>query len=162
MLNKVILMGRLTRDPELRHTQNNIPVASFRLAVDRGFRADPNNPQQQTADFIDIVSWQQQAEFVSKWFHKGQLVAVVGRLQQRDWKDRDGNNRTSFEVVASEVHFAEKRSESANTSDGYPAPGASLTGPDPTMPLAQSTMAHSPPSPTGFSELDDDDGELPF
>ena len=158
MLNKVILMGRLTKDPELRHTQNNTPVASFRLAVDRGYRRDTTDPQQQTADFIDIVCWQQQAEFVSKWFHKGQLVAVAGRLQQRDWKDRDGNNRTTFEVIASEVHFAERRNDSQNAG-GYPPPGASLSRPEP----AEQGMAPSAPTITsGFAELDDDDGELPF
>ena len=169
MLNKVILMGRLVRDPELRHTQSNIPVATFRLAVDRGYKRDPNNPQQQTADFIDVVSWRDQAEFVSKWFHKGQLVAVAGRLQQREWKDRDGNNRTTFEVVASEVHFAERRNDSQQYTDGsqYPPPGAAYAGPAPSMPLDQA--AQPPPSvpgpaalSSGFSELDDDDGELPF
>jgi len=162
MLNKVILMGRLVKDPELRHTQNNTPVASFRLAVDRGYKRDQNNPQQQDADFIDIVVWQQQAEFVSKWFHKGQLVAVVGRLQQRDWKDRDGNNRTSIEVVASEVHFAEKKSDSYGSGGGqYPPPGASRSGPEPSN-ASQTPAALEPVTSSGFSELDDDDGELPF
>ena len=93
MLNKVILMGRLTRDPELRHTQADIPIASFSLAVDRGFSR--RDDSQQSVDFINIVAWRNTAEFVSKWFTKGQLVAVSGRLQVRSYKDRDGNNRTA-------------------------------------------------------------------
>ena len=157
MLNKVILMGRLTRDPELRHTQNNTPVASMRLAVDRGYKRDSSESQQQTADFFDIVCWQQQAEFVTKWFRKGQLIAVAGRLQQRDWKDREGNNRTSVEVVASEVHFAEKRSDSQGQGD-YPPPGASIAGGADYEKDSNSIPIVS----SGFAELDDDDGELPF
>ena len=159
MLNKVILMGRLTRDPELRHTQNNTPVASFRLAVDRGY---VRQGEERQTDFFDVVSWQQQAEFVSKWFRKGQLVAVVGRLQQREWKDRDGNSRQTVEVVASEVHFAEKKSDSPNQNAGnYPPPGASHTGPGPDVPRTQVALEQTSPS-SGFAELDDDDGELPF
>ena len=102
MLNKTILMGRLTRDPELRHTQSNIPVATFTLAVDRGYTTD--NPQ---ADFINIVAWRGTAEFVSKWFKKGQLVAISGRIQSRNYTDKNGNNRTAVEVVADECFFAE-------------------------------------------------------
>jgi single-strand DNA-binding protein len=158
-------MGRLTRDPELRHTQNNTPVTSFRLAVDRRVRRDTNDPNQQTADFIDVVAWQQQAEFVAKWFRKGQLVAVTGRLQQRDWKDKDGNNRTAFEVVANECHFAERRSDGPGVGGGgYPPPGAAHAGPsqDYGAPRGQSG-APAPAGPSsGFAELDEDDGELPF
>lgn len=101
MLNKVILMGRLTADPELRHTQNNIPVASFSLAVNRTFGQD------QQADFLDIVAWRKTAEIVSQWFSKGMLVAVSGRLQTRTWEDKQGNKRKAVEVVADEVFFAE-------------------------------------------------------
>lgn len=103
MLNKSILMGRLTRDPELRYTQTNIPVVSFTLAVDRSYKKD----NEQQADFINIVAWRGTAEFVSKWFKKGQLVAVSGRIQSRNFTDKDGNNRTAFEVVADECFFAE-------------------------------------------------------
>ncbi|MBQ2742311.1 MAG: single-stranded DNA-binding protein [Oscillospiraceae bacterium] len=102
MLNKVILMGRLVREPELRHTQEGVPVVSFALAVDRGFRRDEQN-----ADFINIVAWRGTAEFVSKWLSKGQLVAVSGRLQVRTYKDRDGNNKDTVEVVVDEVFFGE-------------------------------------------------------
>lgn len=101
MLNKAILMGRLTADPELRHTQSNIPVTSFTLAVDRTF-----GKEKQT-DFLDIVAWRNTAEFVSKWFSKGMLVAVSGRMQTRIWEDKQGNKRKTTEVVADEVFFAE-------------------------------------------------------
>ena len=116
MLNKAILMGRLTRDPELKHTQSNIPVVTL-LAVDRGFGRNQET-QQQTTDFINIVAWRNTAEFVSKYFRKGQLVAVSGRIQVRNWKDRDDNNRVSVEVVADECYFAEpKRSDYSASPD---------------------------------------------
>jgi single-strand DNA-binding protein len=102
MLNKVVIMGRLTKEPELRTTQSGVAVASFTLAVDRGFKKDET-------DFINIVAWRGTAEFVSKWFSKGQLVAVSGRLQVRSYKDKDGNNRTATEVVADECFFAESK-----------------------------------------------------
>ena len=104
MLNKAILMGRLTADPELRRTQNNTPVTSFTLAVNRMAKAG-DKPQ---ADFIDIVAWNKTAEFVAKWFSKGQQVAVSGRIQTRTWEDKSGQKRKSVEVIAEEVHFAEK------------------------------------------------------
>lgn len=107
-MNKTILMGRLTRDPELRHTQTNIPVVTFSLAVDRGYSKNDAEGKQ-TADFINIVAWRNTAEFVSKWFRKGQLVAVCGRIQVRSWTDKEGNNRTAFEVVADECFFAESK-----------------------------------------------------
>ena len=108
MMNCVAIIGRLTKDPELRHTQSDVPVASFTLAVDRGYKKEE-------VDFINIVAWRGTAEFVSKWFSKGQLVAVSGRLQVRSYKDRDGNNRTATEVVADEVFFAESK---RNNADG--------------------------------------------
>ena len=92
MLNKAILMGRLTRDPELRHTQSNMAVCSFRLAIDRD-RKGPNGERQ--TDFIDCVAWGRQAEFVAQWFAKGVLAIVVGRVQSRQWQDQNGNNRTA-------------------------------------------------------------------
>ena len=102
MLNHITLMGRLTKEPELRQTQNQTAVATFTLACERDFG------DKQT-DFIDCVAWRQTAEFVSKYFSKGQLVAVEGRMQSRKWEDRDGNKRTSWEVVADRVYFAESR-----------------------------------------------------
>ena len=109
MLNKVILMGRLTSDPELRHTQSNTPVTSFTLAVDRSYK------DKQT-DFIDVVAWRSTAEFAFKYFRKGQLVAVVGSIQTRTWEDKQGNKRKAVEVVADEVHFAEAKRD-ARASD---------------------------------------------
>lgn len=115
MLNKAILMGRLTADPELRHTQSNIPVTSFTLAVDRSF-----GKEKQT-DFLDIVAWRNTAEFVSKWFSKGMLVAVSGRMQTRIWEDKQGNKRKTTEVVADEVFFAEgKRGQEDEGSGAFP------------------------------------------
>lgn len=114
MLNKAILMGRLTADPELRHTQSNIPVTSFTLAVDRSF-----GKEKQT-DFLDIVAWRNTAEFVSKWFSKGMLVAVSGRMQTRIWEDKQGNKRKTTEVVADEVFFAEgKRGQEEEGSETF-------------------------------------------
>lgn len=155
MLNKVILMGRLTANPELRHTNNGIPVTSFTLAVNRRFT---RQGEQQQTDFIDIVAWRGTAEFVSKYFTKGQLVAVCGSLQTRNWQDQNGNNRKSVEVSADEVHFAEpKRS-------GSPAPAATPFGND--FPAPNQAPAPSEPSFTAgsvddFEEIDVDD-DLPF
>lgn len=126
MLNTAILMGRLTADPELRYTGSNIPVTSFSLAVDRAYK----NGEERQTDFINIVAWRQRAEFVSKWFKKGQLVAVEGSIQTRRYTDKDGNNRTAFEVVANNVHFAERRDASAGApsfQEGAPAPAPSFS-----------------------------------
>ena len=138
MLNKAILMGRLTRDPELRHTQSEIPVATFTLAVDRGFKG---GDERQT-DFINIVAWRGTAEFVSRWFAKGQLVAVSGRIQVRNYTDRDGNKRTATEVVADECFFAESKKSGSAQEENVPpfAPGFS----------------------DDFEELYGEDGELPY
>lgn len=154
MLNKVILMGRLTRDPELRHTQSDIPVASFTLAVDRGY-SRRDDSQQQSADFINIVAWRNTAEFVSKWFSKGQLVAVSGRLQVRNYKDRDGNNRTATEVVADECFFAESKRSSESSAASYSPFG------EPSAPSSSSGL-NAVSSGSDFEELVGDDGELPF
>ena len=132
MLNRAILMGRLTKDPTLRQTPNNVSVVTFTLAVDRNYQADKNNKQ---ADFINIVAWRHTAEFVSKYFTKGQLVAVEGSIQTRSYQDKDGNNRTAFEVVADQVYFAEKKNSEASCPTG---------------------------DLSDFEELDADDGDLPF
>ena len=142
MLNKAILMGRLTADPELRRTQNNTAVTSFTLAVNRNYA---RQGEQQQTDFIDIVAWSSTAEFVSKWFHKGQLVSVCGRIQVRNWEDKMGQKRKSVEVVAEEVHFAESRRESASRDNSPAANSFDL-----------------PPLSSEFEGLSDDDGELPF
>lgn len=109
MLNHITIMGRLTRDPELRYTQSQIPVASFTLAVDR----DGSKEDKQT-DFIDCVAWRQTAEFVSKYFAKGSMAVVSGRLQIRDWTDRDGSKRKTAEIVADNVYFGEAKGTNKN------------------------------------------------
>ena len=106
MLNIIILMGRLTRDPELRHTESKTPVCSFSLAVDRDFKTQGG---ERDTDFIDIVAWRSTAEFVSKYFTKGRMAVVEGRLQIRDWTDRDGGKRRSAEVIADNVYFGDSK-----------------------------------------------------
>ena len=108
MLNKAVLMGRLTRDPEMRYTQSNTPVTSFTLAIDRD-RKGPNGERQ--TDFIDCVARGKQAEFVKSWFAKGVMAIVVGRVQSRNWEDRNGNKRTSIEINASEILFGESKKD---------------------------------------------------
>ncbi|MCL2002883.1 MAG: single-stranded DNA-binding protein [Oscillospiraceae bacterium] len=152
MLNKIILMGRLTREPELRTTQSGISVTTFSLAVERDFQRG----EERQTDFIDIVAWRGTADFVHKYFRKGQLVAVTGRLQSRKWEDKEGNKRTSFEVVAEEVHFAERKQDSP--SYGAPPPA----GPSRQSSKQDEALPFDPDAPATFAELDDDDGELPF
>lgn len=151
MLNKAILMGRLTRDPELRYTPNgNVPVVTFSLAVDRNYSG---NGRERQTDFIDIVAWRRQAEFVSQWFTKGMMAIVVGSIQSRSWQDKNGNNRTSIEVVADEVQFGEtKRSREANA--GYQGGYSDAYAPAPSFDM--------PTGNSDFSEISDDDGEVPF
>ncbi len=148
-MNQVVLMGRLTRDPELRHTQSGTAVTSFTLAVDRGFASRDGGDRQ--ADFIDCVAWRQTGEFVSKYFVKGQMMAVTGRLQIRDWTDRDGNKRRSAEVVCDNVYFTEsKKSRDSSGYAGEPARSDYNSGYTATVPASE------------FAELDEDDGDLPF
>lgn len=126
MLNKAVLMGRLVADAELRATPQGTAVCTFTLAVNRSFTKQGEQPQ---ADFIDIVAWGKTAEFVSRYFHKGQLVAVAGRIQTRMWEDKQGNKRKSVEVVAEEVHFAEpKRDRTAAPQGGYEPAGDPMDG----------------------------------
>ena len=143
MLNRAILMGRLTRDPELKQTPNNVSVATFSLAVDRNYQTDKDN---KVTDFINIVAWRHTAEFVKKHFTKGQLVAVEGSIQTRSYQDKDGNNRTVFEVVADQVYFAEKKQNGSNQSQSE----SSSNGSFPVGGLGD------------FEEFEDSDGELPF
>ena len=155
MLNRIILMGRLTRDPELRRTGSGTPVTSFSLAVDRDFKSQSGEKE---TDFIDVVAWRSTAEFVSKYFTKGRMAVVEGRLQIRDWKDRDGNNRRSAEVYADNVYFGDSKRDSAQ--GGYDAPPAYGAG----AYSAPAGGGYAAPArePSGFAELDDQDGELPF
>ena len=158
MLNRIILMGRLARDPELRHTQSGTPVASFRLAVDRDFK-DKTTGEKAT-DWIDVVAWRSTAEFVSRYFSKGRMAVVEGRLQMRDWTDRDGNKRVAAEVVAENVYFGDSKRDAE--AGGYaPPPYGGYAAPAPQA--APAAPAYSVPSGGDqFADLSDDDGELPF
>ena len=158
MLNVVAIMGRLVADPELRTTPQGINVCSFRIACDRNFA---RQGEQRQADFIDIVAWRQQAEFVSKYFQKGSLIAIEGSLQTRQYQDKNGNNRTAIEIVANNVNFAAPKSANAAPMGdaGYGAPTAA---PAP-RPAAQAAPApsYSAGSNDDFA-LIEDEGDLPF
>ena len=146
MLNHIVLMGRLVRDPELRHTQSGTAVASFSLAVDRDFK--DRNTGEKATDFIDIVAWRQTAEFVSRYFTKGRMAVVEGRLQIRDWTDKEGGKRRSAEVIADNVYFGDSKRD-AEASGAYAPPTAAPSG------------GYGAPSGGQFADVDDD-GELPF
>ena len=136
MLNHIVLMGRLTRDPELRHTGNGTAVASFSLAVDRDYKGQSGEKE---TDFVDIVAWRSTADFVSKFFTKGRMTVVEGRLQLRDWTDKDGGKRRSAEVVAEHVYFGDSKQR------------------------FESDTASAPPVSGDFREIpEDEEGELPF
>lgn len=146
-LNKVILIGHLTADPELKQTQSGIAVTSFSIGVTRRFA---RNGEQPTSDFINIVAWRQQAEFVTKYFHKGNAICIVGSLQTRNYVDQQGNKRYVTEVVADEISFVEKKSD---------APGAHQYEPTgETTPAFSNDAANVAPN---FEEVADDD-DLPF
>ena len=118
MLNRIVIMGRLTRDPELRRTQNGTAVTSFSVAVDRDFKSRESG--EKATDFIDVVAWRQTAEFVCQYFTKGRMAVVDGRLQIHDWKDKDGNNRHSAEVVADNIYFGDSRKDTAAPAEPLP------------------------------------------
>ncbi len=132
MLNRIIVMGRMTRDPELRRTNSGTAVASFSLAVDRDFKSQSGEKE---TDFIDVVAWRNTAEFVSKYFSKGRMAVVEGRLQLRDWTDKEGNKRRTAEIVADGVYFGDSKRDSGDTVQSEPQ--------------------------GDFSEIEDD-GNLPF
>lgn len=164
MLNHITLMGRLVRDPELRYTQSQTPVVSFRIAVDRDYSGRDGGERQ--ADFIDIVAWRQTAEFINKYFQKGRMIVVSGRLQMRDWTDRDNNKRTSAEVVADNVYFGDSRRDGdGGRSDNYGSNYANSYAPNSQGNYGGGYDAgrSGAPAPSNtFVELDDGDGELPF
>ena len=141
MLNKILIMGRLTRDPELRRTGSGTAVTSFSLACDRDFKSQSGDKE---TDFIEVVAWKNTAEFVSKYFSKGRMAVVDGRLQIRDWTDKAGNKRTTAEVVADNVYFADsKRSESNdNQKENFNALSGRLSD--------------------DFAPISEEDGEIPF
>ena len=165
MLNHITIMGRLTRDPELRRTGSGVAVASFTVAVDRDFGGREGGERE--TDFIDCVAWRQTGEFVSKYFTKGSMIVVSGRLQIRGWTDKDGNKRRTAEVVADNVYFGEsKRGNEGNAYGGNAYGGNSFGG------NAYGSAPAAPgfggyPAPAGnpvsdFAMLDDDDAQLPF
>lgn len=144
MLSRIILMGRLTRDPELRHTQSGTPVASFTLACDRDIK---NQNGERETDFIDVVAWRGTGEFAAKYLTKGRMAVVDGRLQFRDWTDKEGNKRRSAEVLANSVYFADSKQNGDTGGNNRPA--------YPTYPTQTGDQ---------FADMGDDpdDGELPF
>ncbi|MBP3673965.1 MAG: single-stranded DNA-binding protein [Oscillospiraceae bacterium] len=168
MLNHIVIMGRLTRDPELRRTGSGIAVASFTVAVDRDFA--PKDGGDRETDFIDCVAWRQTGEFVSKYFTKGSMAVVSGRLQIRNWNDKDGNKRRTAEIVADNVYFGEsKRSSEGNSSYGGNAYGGNSYGGNtysaPAPAPAPSYGGYSAPASapaSDFAMLEDDDAQLPF
>ena len=155
MLNHIVLMGRLTRDPELRRTGSGIAVASFRLAVDRDF--GPKDGSDRETDFIDIVAWRSTAEFVSRFFTKGRMAVVSGRLQMRNWTDKEGNKRTSAEVVADNVYFGDSKRDGAQ--DGFNQ-GYAQGGFNQSYAPAPAAFSGSSAPVSDFAMLEDD--ELPF
>ena len=142
MLNKIVIMGRLTSDPELRRTGSGVAVASFTIACDRDFSS---NCEKET-DFVDVVAWRNTAEFVSKYFSKGRMAVVSGRLQIRSWNDKDGNKRKTAEIVADNVYFGESKNDSGNQNGGY-------TG---------FVRSENVPSNNSFAVIEEDDNQLPF
>ena len=166
MLNKIFIMGRLTRDPELRRTQTGTPVASFSLAVDRDFK--DKSTGERTTDFIDVVAWRQTGEFVSRYFTKGRMAVVEGRLQIRDWTDKEGGKRRSAEVIADQVYFGDSKRDSDGggySNAGYASGGGYSGGyavPSAPAPSAAPSGYGAPSGGDQFAELSDDDGELPF
>jgi single-strand DNA-binding protein len=151
MLNVAAIVGRLTADPELKHTTGNVPVVSFTLAVGRSYAKAGTERQ---TDFIDVVAWRSTAEFVSKYFTKGRMAVVEGRLQIRDWTDRDGGKRRTAEVIADNVYFGDSRRDGADNGGYAPAPAYGA-------PVGRGYSA-----PAGghseFAEIGEEDGDLPF
>ena len=148
MLNHITLMGRLVRDPELRRTGTGIAVTTFRIAVDRDFA--PKDGGERKADFITCVAWRQTGEFISKYFAKGRMIVVDGRLEMRDWTDKEGNKRTSAEVIVDNAYFGDSKRDG---DSGYSAPATPSFG-------GYSAPTAAPAS--DFAMLDDNDAQLPF
>ena len=150
MLNHIIVMGRLTRDPELRRTGSGVAVASFTVAVDRDFGSREGGEKE--TDFIDCVAWRQTGEFVSKYFTKGRMAVVSGRLQIRNWTDKEGNKRRTAEIVADNVYFGDSKRD-GDSGNAYSA-----------APAAPAFGGYSAPAApaSDFAMLDDNDAQLPF
>ena len=161
MLNHITIMGRLVADPELRTTPQGVTVATMRLAVDRDFKNKQTGERE--TDFINVVAWRQTAEFVSRFFTKGRMAVVEGRLQIRDWTDKEGNKRTTAEVVADNVYFGDSRrdGDGGGYSPSYSGGQSSYSAP---APRSDPFGGYGAPPADGdqFAELSTDDGNLPF
>ncbi|MBP3359520.1 MAG: single-stranded DNA-binding protein [Clostridia bacterium] len=149
-MNKAILMGRLTRDPEMRQTQSGVSVANFSIAINRRFQKDQT-------DFINCIAWRQTAEFVCKWFQKGSMIAVVGSIQTRRYTDSEGKERTATEVVADEAYFTGSRAESGTGGSGQDFGGGHAPAPAPSFNNEVPQFDQG-----GFGTIDDTDDDLPF
>ena len=164
MLNHITIMGRLTRDPELRRTGSGVAVASFTVAVDRDFGGRDGGEKE--TDFIDCVAWRQTGEFVSKYFTKGRMIVVSGRLQIRTWTDKDGNKRRTAEVVADNCYFGDsKRDSDGGSSFGGNTYGGNSYGSAYSAPSGNNYGGYAAPAgnpASDFAMLDDDDAQLPF
>ena len=159
MLNVVAIMGRLVADPELRTTPQGINVCSFRIACDRNFA---RQGEQRQADFIDIVAWRSQAEFVSKYSQKGGLIAIDGSIQTRQYQDKNGNNRTAFEIVANNINFAGPKNSNAGGGANYQNSAPSYQNAAPARPAAvEAAPSYSAGNADDFAVIDDSD-DLPF
>ena len=157
MLNRVILMGRLVADPELRQTPNGISVATFRIAVDRNYQSKGSSERQ--ADFINCVAWRQTGEFVSRYFQKGRMIAVEGSLQSRNYEDKQGQKRTAYEVVVDQAYFADSR---PGASQGGDRGGYTPFPEPPQFDEPQRGKSLSVGDFGGFEAVYTDDGDLPF
>ena len=163
MLNHITIMGRLTRDPELRRTGSGVAVASFTVAVDRDFGGRDGGEKE--TDFIDCVAWRQTGEFVSKYFTKGRMIVVSGRLQIRSWTDKDGNKRRTAEVVADNCYFGDSKRDDQGSSYGGNTYGGNSYGNAYSAPAGNNYGSYSAPASapaSDFAMLDDDDAQLPF
>ena len=163
MLNHIVIMGRLTRDPELRRTGSGIAVASFTLAVDRDFGGRDGGERE--TDFIDCVAWRHTGEFVSKYFTKGRMAVVSGRLQIRSWTDKDGNKRRTAEIVADNVYFGDSKRDNDGSSYGGNTYGNTGYGGNAYSAPAPSYGGYNAPAAapaSDFAMLEDDDAQLPF
>ena len=160
MLNHIVIMGRLVRDPELRRTGSGVAVATFRVAVDRDYV--PKDGGERRADFIDCVAWRTTGEFISKYFSKGRMIVVDGRLEMRDWTDKEGNKRTSAEINVANAYFGDSKRD-GDAASSYGSSNRGYTGnpaPAPSYGGGYSAPAAAPAS--DFAMLEDDDAQLPF
>lgn len=156
MLNHITIMGRFTKDPELRRTPSGIAVASFTLAVDRDYTGKDGGEKE--TDFIDCVAWRGAGEFVSKHFTKGRMACVSGRLEMRDWTDKEGNKRRNAEINVANVYFADSKPAAQNAS----SPAAGSYAPNEYQRAVAHAAAYTTAPASNFAMIDDDDAQLPF